>query len=160
MNPPHLEFDQQIEVFLATCRTATLATVDDEGRPHAANVQVVHDAGWGLSWISSPRSAHSRYLAARPAAAVTLYSHLDEPELIHGLQLHGQVRPAVDLDDSDWPQLWARYTAKYPFVASAPRMRAAAEGQRFYTFVPSWLRWIDNRRGFGFKIEKTLDKKS
>ena len=156
MDHPPLEFDQEVELFLATCRTATLATVDAAGHPHAANVQVAHDAGWRLHWVSSPDSAHSRHLANRPAAAMTLYAHRDEPELIHGLQLHGRVDPPVAASDAAWERLWSLYAGKYPFVEADPQMRAAATRQRFYIFRPSWLRWIDNRRGFGFKIEKRL----
>ena len=154
--PPASTVDQDIELFLAVCRTATLATVDPDGRPHAANLQVVHGPGWSLQWISAPGSAHSRHLQQTPHAAVTLYGHRDEPATIHGLQLRGAVDPPVGIDDPGWPSLWDRYVAKYRFVAEVPTIRDAAERQCFYVFRPRWLRWIDNRRGFGWKIEKNL----
>ena len=151
-----LAVDQEIELFLSLCRTATLATVDDEGHPHAANVQVVHGPGWALQWTSAPASAHSQHLGDRPHVAMTLYAHRDDPASIHGLQLHGRVDPPVGVDHPDWPTLWDRYVGKYGFVASTPKLKKAAERQRFYVFRPTWLRWIDNRRAFGWKSEKTL----
>lgn len=157
MNTDAPTLNQEIDLFLATCRTASLATVNADGQPHAANVQYAHDAGWCLHWVSSPGSEHSRHLAANPRAAVTIYAHRDEPELIHGLQLHGRVDQVTAHGQDEWHDVWERYTAKFAFVNSMPQLRVAAEKQRFYRFRPTWLRWIDNRKGFGWKVEKTLE---
>ncbi len=156
MTDPDLSLDQQISVFLATCRTASLATADREGAPHAANVQYVQDAKLNLYWVSSENSAHSRNLAARPQTAVTIYAHDDRAAHIHGLQMHGTA--AALSDPADCNAAWELYTAKFAFVAANPQLRAAVEAQTFYCFTPAWLRWIDNRRGFGFKVEKRLDE--
>lgn len=156
MTTDDFSFNQEIDLFLATCRTASLATVGADGRPHAANVQYAHDAAWRLHWVSSPESEHSQHLAANPHAAVTIYAHHDTPELIHGLQLHGQVDRVVAHGQAEWNEVWETYTAKFAFVNSVPQMRAAAERQKFYRFRPTWLRWIDNRKGFGWKVEKDL----
>ncbi|MEO1235346.1 MAG: pyridoxamine 5'-phosphate oxidase family protein [Planctomycetota bacterium] len=156
MSDPSLAVDQEIELFLATCRTASLATVDADGQPHAANIQYVHADGWCLHWVSSPSSAHSQHLGANPRAAITVYAHLDAPDTIHGLQLHGEVDLVIAHGQAQWHDVWDRYTAKYAFINSLPQLRAAAEKQRFYRFRPTWMRWIDNRRGFGWKVEKTL----
>jgi uncharacterized protein YhbP (UPF0306 family) len=153
-NNDQLAIDQEIELFLATCRTASLATVDDQGQPHAANVQYAHDGAWRLHWISSPDSAHSRHTTQKPAAAISIYAHRDEPETIHGLQMHGRVSAGIALGQEHWNRIWDLYTNKYRFVASLPQMRVAAEKQRFYVFTPTWVRWIDNRRGFGWKLER------
>lgn len=158
MNTDEFSFDQETELFLATCRTASLATVDDQGQPHAANVQYAHDAGWCLHWVSAPHAAHSQNLAANPRAAVTIYAHQDVPELIHGLQLHGEVDLVIAHGQAEWHRVWDLYTRKYEFVNSLPQMRAAAQKQKFYRFRPTWLRWIDNRKGFGWKVEKHLDQ--
>ena len=159
-----LTFNQQIELFLATCRTASLATVGSApgpgnqgtAQPHAANIQYAHDGDWCLHWISSPDSDHSRHLAANPRAAVTVYAHQDVPELIHGLQLHGTVDLAIAHGQAEWNRVWELYTGKFEFVKSVPQLRSAAEKQSFYRFRPTWLRWIDNRKGFGWKVEKSI----
>lgn len=168
MSPDEFSFDQEVDLFLGTCRTASLSTVDSGGlsreisgggsggQPHAANVQYAHDASWCLYWISSPDSAHSQHLTVNPRGAVTVYAHQDVPELIHGLQMHGQIDLVVEHGQAEWHRVWELYTAKYEFVRSVPQLRKAAEKQNFYCFRPTWVRWIDNRKGFGWKIEKDL----
>ncbi|MBB6428368.1 pyridoxamine 5'-phosphate oxidase family protein [Algisphaera agarilytica] len=151
-----LAFNQEIELFLATCRTASLATFGSDGQPHAANLQYAHDANWCLHWISSTDSKHSQHLIENPRAAVTIYAHQDVPELIHGLQIHGTVDLAISHGQAEWNHVWELYTGKFEFVNSMPQLRSAAEQQSFYRFRPTWLRWIDNRKGFGWKVEKTL----
>ncbi len=140
----------EITAFLADCRTASLATVDALGTPHAANVQYASNEAHQLIWVSSESTAHSVNLAANPKAAVTVYAHDDRPENIHGLQLQGTAMPAPDRE-----QALATYTQRYPFVAEPPYVHALAK-QTLYIFTPTWLRWIDNRRGFGWKVEMAL----
>ncbi len=159
--PDRLAFDQEVSLFLATCRTAAIATVDDDGAPHAANVQYAHDEDFRLYWVSSPGSVHSENVTRNARAAVTVYAHDDRAENIHGLQLRGTVSTVTDERDGDaphpdWQRVWELYTAKFAFVASSPQLKAAVERQRFYCFTPAWLRWIDNRVHFGFKVEKAL----
>ena len=149
---PTLSINQQIETFLAVCRTASLATVDVDGLPCNANIQYASDSAWRLIWVSSESSAHSVNLAARPDAAITIYAHIDLPEQIHGLQLRGAAQALTD-DEAD--SALRTYTEKYPFVAEPPYNEAVAR-QRLYRFKPTWLRWIDNRQGFGWKHEQSL----
>ncbi len=152
--PDRLAFDQEVSLFLATCRTATLATVDEAGAPAAANVQYAHDGDFRVVWVSSPTSRHSVNLHAEPRAALTVYAHDDRAENIHGLQLRGHAR-LVDPGEAT-QEAFDLYTAKFAFIAASPQLRAAVERQRFYVFTPNWLRWIDNRVGFGHKVERTI----
>ena len=149
-----LSIDQQIETFLAVCKTASLATVDSHGNPCAANIQYVHDNHWRLYWVSSMSSAHSVNIEHKHETAVTIYAHQDEPEMIHGLQMRGVAR-MLDIDQLE--EAHKRYASKYPFVTGPPYDKAM-KLQLFYRFTPTWLRWIDNRKGFGWKIEKTVSK--
>ena len=148
-----LSVDQQIETFLAVCKTASLATIDPHGHPCAANIQYVHDNHWRLYWVSSMSAAHSINIEHRHDVAITIYAHQDVPENIHGLQLRGQAK-MLDTDRLD--EIHQLYASKYPFVTGPPYDKAM-KMQLFYTFTPTWLRWIDNRRGFGWKIEKSID---
>lgn len=149
-----LSVDQQIETFLATCKTASLATVDTHGNPCAANIQYVHDKAWRLYWVSSMSSAHSVNLEKHSQdAAITIYAHQDSPEKIHGLQIRG-IAKALDGDMID--DAYKLYAGKYPFVTGPPYDKAM-KLQSFYCLTPTWLRWIDNRNGFGWKIEKTIE---
>lgn len=144
--------DQQIATFLALCKTASLATVDGEGSPFAANIQYASDSAWGLYWVSSPSTSHSQNLLHQAKTAVTIYAHQDSPEMIHGLQMRGE---AVVLDGDAASEALSLYTEKYPFTAEPP-YRDAVLKQRFYRFKPTWVRWIDNRQGFGWKREVTI----
>lgn len=147
-----LAVDQQIAAFLAVCKTASLATVDADGLAYAANIQYASDDAWRLYWVSSAASVHSRNLQARPRSAITIYAHQDLPEDIHGLQMRGN---AEVLDAHEADAAYQRYAGKYPFITGPPYDQAV-KMQLFYRFTPDWLRWIDNRRGFGWKVEKTF----
>lgn len=143
--------EQDIGVFLGLCRTASLATADAEGRPHAANIQFALDERRRFVWVSSPSSAHSSHIARRPEVALAIYSHDDRPGQIQGLQVHGVVE--ANLAGAERDAAWSVYVARFPFVEEGA-MRRAVDSQSFYRLTPTWLRWIDNRRGFGFKVEK------
>ena len=147
---------QEAATLLAECRTASLATVDDDGRPHAANIQYVHDDRLRLYFVSSEDAAHSQHITARPDAAVTIYHPEDtDPATIRGLQLHGRVTVVTDEREQD--TALSQYLSKFSFIADSHKLRGAVERQTLYCFRPSWLRLIDNRRGFGWKAEKSLD---
>ncbi len=140
---------------LTECRTASLATVDERGEPHAANIQYVHDERLRLYFISGEDTAHSRHIAVNPAVALTVYNHDDEnPASIRGLQLHGRAEPVTE--QAERSCALALYAERFPFIADEPALRAAVEKQTFYCMTPTWLRLIDNRRGFGWKVEKEL----
>lgn len=148
-----LSVDQQIETFLALCKTASLATIDPHRKPCAANIQYVHDNHWRLYWVSSISSAHSVNIEHKHDAAVTIYAHQDQPEMIHGLQMRGVAKV---LGSDRLEEVRKLYAAKYPFITGPPYDKAM-KMQLFYSFTPTWLRWIDNRRGFGWKMEKSVE---
>ncbi|MCC7203798.1 MAG: pyridoxamine 5'-phosphate oxidase family protein [Phycisphaeraceae bacterium] len=137
---------------LAHCRTATLATTDEHGSPHAANIQFAPDENLNLYFISSPTTAHAQHLARHPRVALTIY-HPDDttPATIRGLQLHADCRalppgPAYD-------RAWSCYLARFTFLRDNPQFLSLARAQTFYHVTPTWLRVIDNRRSFGWKAE-------
>lgn len=136
--------------FLDAQRTAALATVDEDGQPAVCNVQVVRLDRLNLVWASSPGSAHSLAVERTGVAALALYGHADvDPAGIHGVQLRGEVE-RVELEE-----VWSTYARRFP-VAASMRPAFDAGRQAFYRFRPTWIRWIDNRRGFGFKVEADL----
>lgn len=163
MAEPGFVFDQEVGVFLAACRTAALGTCGGDGSPHVANVQYAaappapgkSSGGFGLLWVSKPEALHSEQLTANPRVAVAVYAHLDDAANIHGVQMRGTAE-VISAGGEAWHAAWEAYTAKFSFVASGPQYRAAVEAQAFYRFTPEWVRWIDNRRGFGWKVEKHL----
>ena len=92
--------------FLAEVPTLSLATVDDAGHPHAANVNFASDESLSIYWLSKPESAHSLHLAARPAVAATAYAPFQSPSEIRGVQLHGEAGPAPD---DEFDHLWTLF---------------------------------------------------
>ena len=85
---------------------------------------------------------------------MTVYAHDDRPQCIHGVQMRGRVARVTDAES--WNRAWELYTAKFPFVAAHPEFKEMIERQAFYRFVPGWIRWIDNRKGFGWKVEQKI----
>lgn len=147
-------YETQIETFLRECRTASLATVDEHGHPHAANLQFAFDKRWRLIFVSSPRSAHSIHIARQGRVAMTIYGHNDDAAKIHGLQLHGHCKTIEK--GAAWDHAMAVYSARYPMVAQSAAWHELVEKQQFYAVDAVWMRWIDNRVRFGFKFELDL----
>jgi len=129
----------------------TLATAGADGTPHAAAVYFAADEQTCLYFFSEPGSQHSSDLQIRPQAAVTIQPLAASYQEIQGLQARGTARPVPP--GEEWQRAFALFLAKFPFVA---HMQAVLEKNTLYAFTPGWLRLLDNRRGFGFKEEKTL----
>lgn len=135
----------------------TLATQGADGQPHAATVYFAADAQRrSLYFFSDAASQHSRDLATNPQAAVTIDPPAASWQEIRGLQLRGAVSlvPAGGSPESEWQRAWQLYAEKFPFVRE---LREIVARNTLYAFHPRWARRTDNRRGFGFKEEWTLE---
>jgi uncharacterized protein YhbP (UPF0306 family) len=141
----------EIETLLAGSRTLCLATVSEAGQPHPANLWYAHDEHWRFYFVSNPGSAHARHLARDPRVAAAIYAHTDIAHEIHGVQLHGRCIAVEDGPDAN--HAWKLFAAKFPELAANPAIMERLRAERFYYVCPTWVRWIDNRRGFGFKVE-------
>jgi uncharacterized protein len=140
---------------LGQCRTASLATTDADGNPHAASIQYVHDDKLRLYYISGKDSAHSQHLAVNPRAALTIYHHEDtESKTIRGLQIHALADTVTDRNEHR--EVARLYKDRFPFVKTNPIFLAAIKLQGFYRLTPTWLRLVDNRKRFGWKGELEL----
>ena len=143
------ELRATIASFFADNCTLSLATSDELGRPYAANVYVVADERLRLYFLSDPITRHGGHIAARPHVAATAYGATDSPSGIHGVQLRGR---AAQCDPLAFSRDWSRFEARFTWAAV---YRERAERSRFYCVEPTWLRWIDNRRSFGFACERS-----
>jgi uncharacterized protein YhbP (UPF0306 family) len=142
--------DTQLFQDLLDLPSLTLATQGAEG-PHAAPVYFAAGEALRLYFFSDPNSQHSRHLAQDARAAVAFYPPSQDWREIRGLQMHGRV---IRLDHSpQWEQGWACYRAKFSFVDA---LQAIIAQNALYVFTPCWIRLVDNRRGFGFKLEWDL----
>ena len=143
-----------VVTLMSEWRTASLATVDDDGCPHAANVNFVHDNDLNMYFISKPASAHASHIVRDPNVAMTIYAHVESHRDIHGIQLRGQCIALSDKVDRN--AAFDLYAAKYPFVASNVAVRTIVKSETFYRLTPAWLRLTDNRVRFGWKQELDL----
>lgn len=139
-------------VELLALSALTLATAGPDGQPHAAPVYFVAGESLRLYFFSAADSRHSTDVARDPRAAAALYPECRTWREIRGLQLHGAVHPVEP--GPEWDGAWERYAAKFPFVSA---LRDEVARSRLYVFVPRWVRLVDNRQGFGFKQEWTLE---
>jgi len=129
----------------------TLATAGRDGQPHAAAVYFAADENLRLYFFSDPLSQHGQDIAYDPRAAVAIYPECRGWEDIRGLQMRGEVR--LVSSQAEWQSAWQKYLAKFPFVSALGQEVAQ---NALYVFIPRWVRWMDNRRGFGFKREWEL----
>lgn len=154
-----MERDEQIDLLteLLSLSTMTLATTGTTGMPHAAPVyfaaQLFSPSASSLEslrfyFFSDPSSQHGKDFALERRAAAAIYPQCSGWQDIRGLQMHGQVLPVAE--KADWDNAWQVYLGKFPFVAG---MRSIVARNRMYTFLPDWMRLVDNRKGFGFRQE-------
>lgn len=155
----HQAYWNEICRFLGTCATASMATVDEHGLPHNVNVWYAIDDDGKLYFVSSLDSAHSRHMLRDPHVAVTVYGQTDDPMHIHGVQIKGActiIPPPQGGNRKAWNHAWKTFTTRYPFVQQVDMWCKAVESQSFFCITPMWVRWLDNRKGFGFKVEIDL----
>jgi len=132
--------------------TMTLSTADPDGQPHAAPVYFAAQTGpLRLYFFSDPSSQHIQDAMASQRAAAAIYPACYDYQDIRGLQLHGLVRLVER--GAEWDLAWDLYQAKFPFVR---HLKPVVARNSLYVFSPSWVRLVDNRRGFGFKQEWRL----
>jgi uncharacterized protein YhbP (UPF0306 family) len=154
---------------LLAISTLTLATTGRDGQPHATPVYFASDmiitessppdpgflalnqGSLELFFFSDPLSQHGQDLADNPLAAAALSPPCYTWQEIRGLQLRGRAEKVTGAEQ--WERGWASYLAKFPFVST---LQDVVTRSTFYVFIPSWMRLVDNRRGFGYKREWDL----
>lgn len=131
----------------------TLATVGANGEPHAADVYFAADSNLNLFFFSDPESQHCQDVTLNPSAGATIHPECSAWREIRGLQLRGTVSAVTDPEE--WERAWELYQTKFPFVAE---FRSVIDQNQLYIFKPDWVRLVDNRKGFGCKLEWKLPK--
>ncbi|NKZ03485.1 pyridoxamine 5'-phosphate oxidase family protein [Actinomadura latina] len=137
---------------LAACAVLNLAYADEDG-PQACAVFYAPAADGSLVFVSSPSTRHGRALAADPAGvpvAFTVQADDQSWRTLRGVQGRGVCHrlTGIDLDVAR-----KTYAARFPFVADDARLAGALAAAGHWRVRPTWLRLIDNARGFGHKTE-------
>lgn len=138
---------ERIRGYLEAHHVLTLATVD-EGGPWAAALFYASDEALNLYVLSDPTTRHGRAIARDARVAATVHGETREWTAIRGVQLWGIAEEVKEAEE-----VFARYTAKFPFAAASIRRNGP---HRFYRIIPRWVRLIDNSQGLGFKEELWL----
>ncbi|MEV0602027.1 pyridoxamine 5'-phosphate oxidase family protein [Streptomyces sp. NPDC050315] len=142
---------------LADHTTMTLAYTDGDGPQACAVLYAPMDddpaAVPVLLFVTSESTRHGRALAAaQPAAPVAFTAQRDGQDWsgLTGVQGRGVCRR---LDGGERRRAWRAYADRFPYVALNPKLRGAMNHTAFWELRPTWLRLIDNARGFGHKEE-------
>ncbi|HML24162.1 MAG TPA: pyridoxamine 5'-phosphate oxidase family protein [Aggregatilinea sp.] len=140
--------------FMAAQSTLVLATTgDQDGRPQAAPLFFAADESFNLYWVSSPDSRHSANIADWDVAEAAIYVQTWDWTGIKGIQIAGSAEAVSD--DDERAHALTVYKAKFPFVND--RFETLIEDSVFYVLRPTWIRWLDNQRHFGYKQEFRIE---
>ncbi len=137
---------------LLSVSTLTLATIGSDGEPHAAPVYFASDAELNFYFFSDVNSQHAQDILHNPRAAAAVYPACFDWRDIRGVQMRGLVERVSN--KAEWERAWHLYQLKFPFVSA---LKAVVARNQLYSFSPSWIRLLDNRRGLGFKLEWHLE---
>ena len=106
-----------------------LATVSPGGRAHINHMYFAWNRRFEVVWISDPESRHSRYLLARPSAAVTIYnSHQTWGRPDRGIQLFGAAGAVTGRAGAEAERA---YSARFPSYDPS-----SGDSYPFYRFRP------------------------
>lgn len=144
--------------FLIRHTTLSLATCY-ENRAWSTDRFFASDDSCQLHFVSSGTTRHCQQIADNPRVSVSISGTYTDWGTIKGLQLDGT---ASVVSTSDHEDVVKTYMAKFP---SLQKMYHAPENEqekqivtrllesRFYRISPTWIRLIDNNKGFGHKEE-------
>lgn len=141
---------EPVRALLEETATLTLATRSADGTPRATPLYFAADPALRLIFLSDPRSTHSLNADRDGQASVALYPEEVDWRRLRGLQMQGIV------ERLEGPQADAArgvYAHRFTFIGQLAEALAASAT---YAFRPTWIRLIDNRRGFGFQQEWSL----
>lgn len=142
-----------LQAFLDAHSTLALATAgDQDGRPQVAPLFFASDEDFNLYWISSPDSRHSTNLADWDVAEAAVFTQTWEWTGIKGVQFAGTATTVTGDEERD--RALRLYRDKFPFVNE--RFEDVIANSVLYVLRPTWLRWLDNERHFGYKQEFSL----
>ncbi len=150
--PVHIPIPGLVPVveILSQTTALTLATIDDDGSPRATPLFFATDDRLWLYFLSEAGTQHARNLLRDAHAAAALFPPASDWREIRGLQIKGNVSR---IEQGERKEALAIYADRFPFVAD---LAGTIDLSEVFRLTPSWIRLIDNRRGFGFKQDWRL----
>jgi uncharacterized protein YhbP (UPF0306 family) len=142
---------EQLLEFLKLQHILTLATTTDDHICCATPLFYLLRGGICLYWISSASSSHSQSLARGGEVAVAISTSTDQWKDIRGAQLRGRVQIVPETQERK--EVLDRYAERFHLTLL---LRVAMSQSTLYKFVPTWARYLDNSRHFGYRSEFDL----
>lgn len=148
---------QELLEYLRRQHVMSIATTGTDG-PWAAAVFYVNE-GLDFYFLSAPGTRHCREFAADARVAATIAGDCAGWSDIKGVQIAAQARELLGAEREAAIRL---YAAKFPGVIEARsvpvKIAEALAKIRWYALSASWIRFIDNSRGFGHRDEWSADE--
>jgi hypothetical protein len=142
------ETQRAIERLVQSQSTLVLSTVNADGTPHATPLFYLAGAELELYWFSDASSQHSGNLGRNCGVAVAVYASTEHWKEIRGVQIRGTVEQITDR------KIRRDITLRYSDRFHLGRIfRLALTRSSLYVLRPSWIRYIDNSRHFGYRSE-------
>jgi len=151
----------QIRDYINAHDTLTLASTY-KGHAWVTPLFYQIDSDLRLYFISDPATRHIQNALKNPAVAVSIFDQKQAWQAIQGVQMDGHL--AVVSDDNR-RHVETLYCKKFPFIKNmleapvsdnAKQVKERYLASNFYVVTPDFVRFIDNKRGFGFKEEYYL----
>ena len=141
-NSPNTQEWQEIESFLATRRSMSLATASPIGAPACAPVYYCAKTPWELDFVSKYESLHIQNINFQPKISAAIYQEGAQWTDICGLQLRGQVSP---LESSLEAEAREHYMMRFPEVKSNGYLMQLFMQTPIFRYTLSWIRYCDYR---------------
>jgi hypothetical protein len=138
--------------YLVRHTTLSLATCND-GRPWSTDLFYASDDSCQLYFVSSVTTRHCQHIAVNPQVSVSISGEVADWKEIKGLQLDGV---ACVVSKADRDGVTEMYFTKFPTLKKlhyASEILKLLRKSSFYRISPTWVRLIDNSKGFGHKDE-------
>ena len=145
------ELVQHLQKLLLNKRSASLATLTNQGEPFASMVPFAIDSkSANLVIHISEFVAHTRYLQQRPIASVMIATSEQEGKPVHDLsRVTFQVNALpLELDSEEWSYYRDIYLARFPYVEFMTHFKDF----HFFTLEITRIRQVA-----GFGAAKTLN---
>ena len=146
-----IEFIEIVGRLLKGQSTLALASTGADGSPQVAPLFYLCEDDLRLYWFSSTSSDHSKNVERNSAAAVTVYLPTEQWQEIRGVQMRGRV--SVVTDDERRRSIQKLYTERFQLGMVFEVLIARTS---LYVFEPAWVRYIDNSKHVGYKVERQL----
>lgn len=141
-----------VVAILDGARDLTIATLRDDGYPHATTVSFVHD-GLSIYFGCDRQSQKARNIAQHDKVALAMELPYDDWEHIRGLSLGGRARMVANRNEIH--RVGELMAARFPTFRDY-LTQEAAQRMAVIRVEPRVISLLDYRQGFGHTVQITV----